>query len=515
MFHCETGMGSATSLGNQTEFLFKAQERGPPDGLDIPRLGGTATECGPSSKEVQCRLGVEGGHPSATNRVPGLSQPTSIDEVNDLAGCSAPEFGRNPAGLFVSPSTNLPRTRNGTKIRQYATQDVSDPPGFAAGSHNTFASVYDLASTNGLIADPRSGIHRQHDVQSLNRPSVQPSVPGCQRFKGGSWAGTTCEASAGTVGGTEYLLLPGGPQRSHVPAAIPHAPDTSRQPYEYERPWLRAPPSDSVGSTESSLEGPHPLHPQQVGCLQGQIPTAWTGRDAPGGNGILEGASTKTERTGSTHTRLEKPKLPYLPAPTLPSDATPFPAHTHATKAGTAGVVGKNDVHPSSSKSKQSTSCVQRTERSRHGKLAEKPLYLQRKKHVSREGNVVAIQERCRGQGGDSKAIGYLSRIFEEGMNPKALSRKITKEEIANQVFDPSTEPRQVYWALLAQQVKDGFPRYVCRLCPEETRYPYKNGKDVLPHILKYHIGTEGKTGKFGGVSFTIRDPNLPSLVPG
>jgi len=506
-------MGLAISLGNQNEFLRKAQDKAPLDEPGIPCLAGTATECAPSSKEVQRRLSVKGGRHGATNRVFGLSHPASIDEDNDPVGCSAPEFGRNPAGLLVSLSTNLTRTINDTKIRQYATQEVSGPRGFAAASRNTSASVYDLASTNGLLSE--SGIHRQHDVQSLNRPYAQPSVPGCQRFKGESWAGTTCEANAGTVGGTGYPLFPDGPQRSHVPAAISHALDTSLQPYEYERPWLRAPPSDSVGSTESSVEGRHSLHPQQAVCPRGQIPTTWTGRAAPGNNGILEGASTETESTGSTHIRLEKPKLPYLPAPALPSDATPFPADTHATKAGTVSVVGKNDVRPSSSKSKQSSSCVQRTERSRHGKLAEKPLYLQRKKHVSREGNVVAIQERCRGQGGDSKAIGYLSRIFEEGMNPKALSRKITKEEIANQVFDPSTEPRQVYWALLAQQVKDGFPRYVCRLCPEETRYPYKNGKDVLPHILKYHIGTEGKTGKFGGVSFTIRDPNLPSLVPG
>ena len=169
------------------------------------------------------------------------------------------------------------------------------------------------------------------------------------------------------------------------------------------------------------------------------------------------------------------------------TDTTSFPAHRDLTDG--------QSLARHTAKGKQSSSGVQRTERSRRGRNAGTPLCLRRKKHASYERNLETLQERCRGQGGDDEAIGHLSAIFEEGVDAKALSREITEEEIASNVFGSSTEPRQVYWALLGQQVKDGFIRYTCRLCPEEKRYPYKNGKDVVPHIRKCHVGIEGGTG--------------------
>lgn len=191
------------------------------------------------------------------------------------------------------------------------------------------------------------------------------------------------------------------------------------------------------------------------------------------------GSCNEIRSLTSTHARLEQ-STRCAPA----ADATSFPTHSHLTHH--------------SAKGKRSSSGVQRTERSRRGRDAGTLFYLRRKEHASHDGNLETLQERCREQGGDDEVIKHLSVIFQEGVNAKALSRKITGEEIANQVFGSSTEPRQVYWALLGQQVKDGFIRYTCRLCPEKKRYPYKNGKDVIPHIRKCHIGVEGETGKFG-----------------
>jgi hypothetical protein len=91
---------------------------------------------------------------------------------------------------------------------------------------------------------------------------------------------------------------------------------------------------------------------------------------------------------------------------------------------------------------------------------------------------VKALQERCREQRRDNEAIEHLSAIFANGMNPKALKRKVTKEEIVKHVFGTSAEPRQVYWALLGQG------RVGCRLCLEEIQ---ERGGRLPPHMEVPH----------------------------
>jgi hypothetical protein len=494
-FYCET---RRRPLVNQNEIENMTQGKGRPDGPTTPLPGPVqlaAAECAASSTDgMRRRFSVNGSHPGTTKGISGLPQQTDI-KIADMARRSFTKFGGTSARVDVGPRTALPPTPDCIEIGRFATHDVSAPPSWGSAA-DTSAAAVNLASTDGPSAEPRWEI-QQHGVQSLSCSNAQ--LPGYLRYSGGSRAGTSWEISAGTVGGTGYPLSPNDSQRSHILASTSYALDASHQLYEHKQPWLRV-PSDSVGGTGSSLEERHLLHPELDAFSQGQIPT-WTSGIAPKSCGVLREAPTEIGRSSSTHARLEKPIQPYLPAFTLSSDAASFHSHTRATKAETVDVAVQTDGHPSSPKNKRPIAGVQRTEQHRHGKLAKTPLYLQRKKHISRESNVAALQERCRRQRGDDEAIGYLSVILEEGVTAKALNRKITKTEIAKQIFGPSTEPRQVYWALLDKQIKDGFIRYVCRLCAKEKRYPYMNAKDIVPHIWRCHIGIEGETGEFGRFS--------------
>jgi hypothetical protein len=506
-------MGSVTSLGNQDAIIERLQRLDGQETLHPGRVQPIAAAS--SSGEMRYGFSIKCCRPGLTNEISSPSWPADV-EISHMAWCSSPKVGGTSAELYMGLSTNLPRTQSGTEFGQATTQEASIPPswGFAAWSRDTPASLHNPASTEVLSAERSSGIVQQHASQWLNCSDAQPvqPVPSHQGFLNGSRPGTSWESGEGTIGSTQILLLPYHPQRSQIPTAVSGVFDSSHRPYEHEQTWFRMPPSDGIQSTESSLEGLQPLRRQQVAFPQGHKPT-WMDGTVLKSRGRLEEASTGIRRTMPTHGHLEKLIPRYLPAFAL--RGTSFPAHTHATKTATVDTVAQNDGCPSSPKSKRSTSGVQRTERSRPGKLTGTPLFRQRKQHVSCESNVAALQERCRMQGGDDEAVGFLSVIFAEGVDAKALSRNITEEEITKQVFGPSTEQRKVYWALLAQQPEVNFVRYVCRLCPKDKRYPYKNGKDVMPHIRRCHIGIEGGPGKFGGVKITVTNQTYRLLFKG
>ena len=96
------------------------------------------------------------------------------------------------------------------------------------------------------------------------------------------------------------------------------------------------------------------------------------------------------------------------------------------------------------------------------------------------------LRRRCRQRGGKEFAIAWLSKIFVDGVTVDALRRPLTMLEVdAMTLRRPGFKPAQGYDGFLERTNE----RFSCGLCPDEERMHWKNKKDAVPHLRKFHFG--------------------------
>ena len=107
---------------------------------------------------------------------------------------------------------------------------------------------------------------------------------------------------------------------------------------------------------------------------------------------------------------------------------------------------------------------------------------------IPHEGNLTLLRQRCREQGADEIAVGFLPKIFENNaVQLEALTRPFTDAEVESGEFGGRTG--KVYTAFLNYTQEDhaGAPRHICRLCRSDQTW--KHAKDVLRHLRRDHFG--------------------------
>ena len=96
------------------------------------------------------------------------------------------------------------------------------------------------------------------------------------------------------------------------------------------------------------------------------------------------------------------------------------------------------------------------------------------------------LQKRCRQRGGKDFAVTWLSEIFVNGSTVAALVRPLTVLEVDAMISrHPGFKPAQGYDGFL-ERIND---RFECGLCSDEKRMHWKNKKDAVPHLRKFHFG--------------------------
>lgn len=93
------------------------------------------------------------------------------------------------------------------------------------------------------------------------------------------------------------------------------------------------------------------------------------------------------------------------------------------------------------------------------------------------------LRERCRGK---NFAVAWLGNIFVDGVTVGALMRPLTMLEMDAMISRrPGFKPVQGYDGFLERRNE----RFECGLCPDEKRMHWKNKKDAMPHLRKFHFG--------------------------
>jgi len=478
--HVEAGVGVAGNWRQYYGFIEGHLSTGEGEPLPIPSDRGQSTTAW--SLATQYETGPVLHPPSAVSEGCGL-RPLSNFTTWGAAPRPISTLDEACIGPYLNANTNplgAPRKAEGGQSVHLPSQPP--PWRYAAKMQEAPSPAPDFVPAEAHLQVSSISVCERSGSPTLSYSPVQP-VPTCQQILTQTKGKTSGEAHDRGIVKFKTQLPTRVPQCSLRPDATHDTFGMSNRLCENRR--FIIPSLGHAGRAAGNLTGlVVPPNPKRIAFSQDE--SLHETRDV-----CLEddrgagGSYTETRNFTSTYARLEQ-SARFASA----ANATSFQIDSDLTDGQ---LLARHN-----SKGRRSSSGVQRTERSHRGRAAGTPLYLRRKQRAPHESVLETLQERCRKQGGDDEAIGHLSAIFEEGVNAKALSRKITEEEIANQVFGPSTEPRQVYWALLGQHIKDGFIRYTCRLCPEAKRYPYKNGKDVVPHIRKCHISIEGETGKFG-----------------
>ena len=96
------------------------------------------------------------------------------------------------------------------------------------------------------------------------------------------------------------------------------------------------------------------------------------------------------------------------------------------------------------------------------------------------------LRKRCRQPGVKDFAVAWLSEIFVDGVTVGALMRYLTMLEVnAMSLRLPGFKPAQGYDGFLERTNE----RFSCGLCPDEERMHWKNKKDAVPHLRKFHFG--------------------------
>ncbi len=96
------------------------------------------------------------------------------------------------------------------------------------------------------------------------------------------------------------------------------------------------------------------------------------------------------------------------------------------------------------------------------------------------------LRNRCRQRGVKDFAIAWLSEVFVDGVTVGAVMRYLTMLEVDAMILRlPGFKPAQGYDGFL-ERVKE---RFECGLCPDEKRMHWRNKKDAVPHLRKFHFG--------------------------
>ena len=96
------------------------------------------------------------------------------------------------------------------------------------------------------------------------------------------------------------------------------------------------------------------------------------------------------------------------------------------------------------------------------------------------------LRKRCRQRGGKGFTVAWLSELFVDGVTMGALVRPLTMPEVDAMILRlPGFQPAQGYDGFLERHNE----RFECGLCPDEERMHWKNKKDAVPHLRKFHFG--------------------------
>ena len=97
-----------------------------------------------------------------------------------------------------------------------------------------------------------------------------------------------------------------------------------------------------------------------------------------------------------------------------------------------------------------------------------------------------ALRTRCQQQGGKEFAVTWVGKLFAGEVSVGPLLRRLTMLEAgAMSLRLPGFKPAQGYDGFL-EKVNE---RFECGLCPDERRMHWKNKKDAVRHLRKFHFG--------------------------
>jgi hypothetical protein len=109
-----------------------------------------------------------------------------------------------------------------------------------------------------------------------------------------------------------------------------------------------------------------------------------------------------------------------------------------------------------------------------------------RKPAANYEPDPRKLQQRCRDRGGRDSAVAWINEIFVDGVSVDALLRPLTMSEVdVVGARRPGFTPAQGYDGFLESVNK----RFECGLCSDEKRVSWKNKKDSVRHLRKFHFG--------------------------
>jgi len=101
------------------------------------------------------------------------------------------------------------------------------------------------------------------------------------------------------------------------------------------------------------------------------------------------------------------------------------------------------------------------------------------------EPDPIKLQASCRRRGGTDFASQWILTLFGDGVSLEALVRRLKLTEIERMNFPGGFEPRWAYDGFL-EKADDGFE---CCLCTVGKRVWWKNKKDAVRHLRKFHFG--------------------------
>lgn len=115
------------------------------------------------------------------------------------------------------------------------------------------------------------------------------------------------------------------------------------------------------------------------------------------------------------------------------------------------------------------------------------PSVIRKSRPVQYEDNLGRLQQRCRKQGADEGAIGFLGKVFANEVSQRALMRPLTDAEV--ETMELGIVMGMVYTAFLepTDEGEDVSSRYICRLCHRDRTW--KHSKDVVRHLKRDHFG--------------------------
>ena len=108
-----------------------------------------------------------------------------------------------------------------------------------------------------------------------------------------------------------------------------------------------------------------------------------------------------------------------------------------------------------------------------------------RKPAAEYEPDPVKLQASCELSGGTNFACQWISTVFKDGVTQEALLRRLKLTEIKGMDFTGGFRPSLAYDGFL-QAAGDGFE---CCLCTADNRAWWKNKKDAIRHLRKFHFG--------------------------